>query len=455
MKKIVLMAAMLCASLPFVEAQESPSGQRCAKVILTGDIMHVSRDTMKVAPIKVYGFVRNYLNYDSRQMLTVCGGEYLLIPRDEDWNLTEEEAAALSVSHRRFDRNADPQTHLLALSTRFGLALNGPQVLGAKASGRVEGDFAGFGDKNTVLRLRLAYLNLEWKRHTLLVGQDWHPLSGNIMPEVLGMAAGAPFRPHSRTPQVRWSYSPLKHWSITTAALWQYQYTSPGPDGESASYANRTLLPELFLGLSYRNEHIYTQLGADYTRLTIRQEVPVVSSGGTTPLYSILLTNSCQSLSPTFYFQYTWGLFALKMRSTLASNLAHLNMLSGYAAVTTTGNEYMLRPVRSSVSYLNFAYGRKWRADLFLGYQYNLGLGEEYTVVFQDFDNLYMKKDVKNIHSLWRVAPSLSYNTKAFNIGLEYEWTAVNYGDINHDATVTPKRQVDGHRLCLLVKYNF
>ena len=75
--------------------------------------------------------------------------------------------------------------------------------------------------------------------------------------------------------------------------------------------------------------------------------------------------------------------------------------------------------------------------------------------MFQDFDNLYMKKGVKNINSLWRVAPSLSYNTKAFNIGLEYEWTAVNYGDINKDASVNPKRQVDGHRLCLLVKYNF
>lgn len=431
MKKIVFMAATLLVLLPFAYSQ----------------------DTNKVR-IKPYGFVRNYLNYDSRQMLTVCGGEYLMIPRDEDWNLTEEEAAALGVSHRRFDRNADPQTHLLALSTRFGLALDGPQVLGAKSSGRVEADFAGFGNNNTVLRLRLAYLNLEWKRHTLLVGQDWHPLSGNIMPEVLGMAAGAPFRPHSRTPQVTYQFR-LSPFAFQLSALWQYQYTSPGPDGESASYANRTLMPELFFGLSYRDEHIYTQLGADYTRLTLRQEVDVIAYNSPTPLYSVLLTNSCQSLSPTFYFQYTEGLFAVKMRSTLASNLAHLNMFSGYAAVTTTGNNYMLRPVRSSVSYLNFAYGRKWRADLFFGYQYNLGLGKEYIVVFQDFDNLYMKKGVKNIHSLWRVAPSLSYNTKAFNIGLEYEWTAVNYGDINKDASVNPKRQVDGHRLCLLVKYNF
>ena len=431
MRKMIVMAALLLAALPFVQAQ----------------------DTNKVS-VKPYGFVRNYLNYDSRQMLTVCGGEYLMIPRDEDWNLTEAEAATLGVEHRRFDRNADPQTHLLALSTRFGLALNGPRIWGARSSGRVEADFAGFGNNNTVLRLRLAYLNLDWGRHTLLVGQDWHPLSGNIMPEVLGMAAGAPFRPHSRTPQIAYAFH-LAQFTFHLSALWQYQFTSPGPDGESASYANRTLLPECFVGVSYRNEHIYTQLGADYTRLTIQQEIPVTVYGGTTPLYSILLTNSCQSLSPTFYFQYTQGLWAVKMRTTLASNLAHLNMLSGYAAVTTNGANYMFRPQCASVSYLNFAYGRRWRADLFLGYQQNLGLGDGYSVVAQDFDNLYMKKSVKNIHILWRVAPSLSFNTQAFNIGLEYEWTAVLYGDINPDATVDPKRHVDGHRLCLLVKYNF
>ena len=440
MKKMIIMAAMLLASLPFVQAQES-------KVILTGD-------TMKVAPIKVYGFVRNYLNCDSRQMLTVCGGEYLIIPTDEDWNMTEAEAAELGVAHRRFDRNADPQTHLLALSTRLGLQLNGPAILGAKSSGRVEGDFAGFGDKNTVLRLRLAYVNLDWQRHSLLVGQDWHPLSGNIMPEVLGMAAGAPFRPHSRTPQVTYHYR-LASFDLQLSALWQYQFTSPGPNGESAEYANRTLLPELFMGVSYRDEHIYTQLGADYTRLTIRQEIPVIAYESNTSLYSVLFTNSCQSLSPTVYFQYTQGLFSVKMRSTLASNLAHLNMLSGYAAVTTTGHDYQFRPVRSSVSYLNFAYGKKWRANLFLGYQKNLGLGKEYTIVFQSAGNPYMKKDVRNINSLWRVAPSLSYNVQAFNLGLEYEWTAVTYGDIRKDASVDPKRLVNGHRLCLMVKYNF
>ena len=102
MRKMIVMAAMLLASLPFVHAQ----------------------DTAKVR-IKPYGFVRNYLNVDSRRMVTVCGGEYLMIPYDEDWNMTEVQAQTYGAADERFDRNAVAEAHLLALSTRFGLSLEG------------------------------------------------------------------------------------------------------------------------------------------------------------------------------------------------------------------------------------------------------------------------------------------------------------------------------------------
>ena len=432
MRKMIVMAAMLLASLPFVHAQ----------------------DTAKVR-IKPYGFVRNYLNVDSRRMVTVCGGEYLMIPYDEDWNMTEVQAQTYGAADERFDRNAVAEAHLLALSTRFGLSLEGAQVFGARLSGRVEGDFAGFGTSNTVLRLRLAYVTLGKGGHRLLVGQDWHPLSGSIMPEVLGMAAGAPFRPHSRTPQVRYTFNP-EGLGLSAAALWQFQYTSPGPDGESTAYANRSLVPELFFGLHYKAHDIYAQLGVDYTNLLVRQEIPVIDYMTGATRYNHLDVGRCHSFSPTLYFQYTPGLFSLKMRSTLAQNLAHLNMLSGYAWVTQTGNELFYSPVCSSVSYVDLAYGRRWRANLFLGYQKNLGLADrDAAIVGLAFDNLYMKKGVKNINSIYRVAPSISYNTKAFNLGLEYELTGVSYGDIRNDASVDPKRHIMGHRICLLVKYNF
>ncbi len=443
MKKTLLLATLLVAAFA-ASAQDTAAVRKAGKVT-----------------VKPYGFVRNYLNVDSRRMMTVCGGEYLMIPYDEDWNLTEAQAQTLGATDDRFDRNAVPEAHFLALSTRFGLALEGAHFAGFDLGGKVEGDFAGFGTSNTVLRLRLAYVTLrrqnDFGQHELLLGQDWHPLSGSIMPDVLGMAAGAPFRPHSRTPQLRYTLNP-DGFGFTAAALWQYQYTSPGPDGESTAYANRSLVPELFVGLHYRSRQVYAQLGMDYTNLLIRREIPVTDFSTGDELYKHLDQGRCHSFSPTVYFQYTplSVPFALKFRSTLAQNLGHLNMLSGYAWAVNADGDMAYIPMLASVSYLNLAaYASRWRFNIFLGYQKNLGLADkDYSIA-----ELYMKKGVKNINSIYRLAPSVSYNTKAFNIGLEYELTGVTYGDLDpQDGTVLDNdnlRQVLGHRLCAMVKYNF
>lgn len=442
MRKYTLLIAMFCAAAT-VAAQESPKP--------------TAKPADKKASIQLYGFVRNYFSFDSRRMITVCGGEYLMVPYDEDWNMTEAEAETYGDEHR-FDRNAVPETRLLALTTRVGANLMGPQLLGASSSGKVEADFAGFGTTNSVLRLRLAYVKLNWEAserasHELLVGQDWHPVSGSIMPEVLGMAAGAPFRAHSRTPQVRYTFATPSGLGFTAAALWQFQFTSPGPDGESAAYANRALVPELFLGLNYHSRTVYAQLGVDYTDLAIRREIPVIDIYGGEP-YTTLHEGHCRSFSPTLYAQYTEGLLAVKLRSTLAQNLGHLNMFSGYAWVADAGSQDSYQPVRSSVSYLNVAYGKRIRFDIFFGYQKNLGLPDGYKFAIPA-EQLYMKKGVKNIDHIVRLAPSISYNTAAFNLGLEYECNLVGYGTLQSDATVADPHSVFGHRICALVKYNF
>lgn len=456
MKNMMIMAAAMFLSLPFASAQNDTSKVKSTGVILRKE---------SKAHIKPYGFVRNYLNYDNRRMLTVCGGEYLMIPYDEDWNITESQAQLFG-DDERFDRNAVPAAHLLALSSRFGVSIEGGQLGLWNLAGKLEGDFAGFGTNNTVLRLRLAYVTFHRKdghdmSHELLVGQDWHPLSGSIMPDVLGMAAGAPFRPHSRTPQLRYTLTLLSNIGFTAAALWQFQYTSPGPDGESAAYANRSLVPELFMGLSYRTREVFTQLGLDYSNLLIHRETPILDASGNT-LYSHLDKHRLQSWSPTLYFQYTpvSGLFALKMRTTLARNLAHLNMLSGYAWASDGAGQSAFIPMQASVSYLNISVGSRWRANLFMGYQKNLGLVDKdyHIAAAVPSDGLYMKKGIANINSIYRLAPSFSFNTKAFNIGLEYELTGVTYGQVASDGTVPNDdnlHPVLGHRVCLLVKYNF
>lgn len=430
MKKTLIMAATLMASLPFVQAQVS---------------------------VKPYGFIRNYFNFDSRHTYTVIGGEYNMIPYDID-------------TVDGVDLNDVPHAQFQALTSRFGVAITGPQLGGWSTSGKLEGDFGGFGSNNTVLRLRLAYVKLSRDGNELLLGQDWHPLSGNIMPEVLGMAAGAPFRPHSRTPQLRGTLR-WGNLGYTAALLYQLQYMNNGPSSPtnpastaSIGFANNALVPEIFLGLSYSNDAWYVQLGIDEQMLRPRTHAVI---GGTMKK----VDEAVISMTPTLYAQYVQGMWSVKFRTLLAENTSHLNQLCGYAVsgVNEDGS-WRYAPIRNSISYLNIACithpfkqssNQAITCNLFLGYIKNLGAT---TDLWNDPAtggyHIYMKggEEFTHMNSIYRIAPSVSYNIAAFNFGLEYEMTAVTYGDQAANGSIMLNdnlHQVVNHRLCALVKYNF
>lgn len=467
MKKLFITAFTL--ALVLSAAAQKPEGSPTDK---PGKAKPDTPQKVKVTP---YGFVRNYYNYDSRNTYTVCGGEYNMIPYDEKWNLSE--SAAESLGLERTDLNAVPSAHFLALTSRIGLNLAGPTLLGALSSGKIEADFAGFSTTNNVLRIRQAWMKLAWDNgdgltQELLAGQAWHPMSGDIMPEVLGMAAGAPFRPHSRTPQIRYTFA-KGNWGFTAAALYQLQYMYNGPSASvkdnvvswsstnATSFANNALLPEGFLGVNYKDEHFYTQLGVDVQPIRPRNFGYVTPSGSAKP-YQVPVDELNIFVSPTLYFQYTNNRFALKCRSTYANNTSHLNQLNGYAVsgVNADGS-WNYAPMRASISYLNFAYGKKYRADLFFGYMKNFGAVED----LYDFGSsqylIFMKggDNFTHLNSVFRIAPSISYNVKSFNVGLEYEMNACTFGDLASNGSIVLDNdafhQVIGHRVCALIKYNF
>ncbi|MBR1766497.1 MAG: hypothetical protein IJ745_05605 [Bacteroidales bacterium] len=400
--------------------------------------------------IKPYGFVRNYLNVDSRKTYTVVGGEYNMLPYDAIWNEDQSE-----------DLNDVASMQFQALTSRFGIDVSGLRLGRGNLSAKLEGDFGGFGSNNHELRLRLAYIKFSASRSEIVVGQDWHPLSGSIMPEVLGMAAGAPFRPHSRTPQLRATRHFNDVWGCTAALLGQLQYMNNGPASASdptstasLSFATQSLVPEAFLGINFKQGPCYVQLAFDGQILKPRTHALV---GGVTKKVS----ESVLSLTPTIYAQYVEDLWVVKFRTLLAENTSHLNQLVGYA-VTGVGDDgsWDYQPLRASISYLNVAYGKKCRVNLFLGYMKNLGASEDLYDFGTGNYRIYMKggEAFTHLNSIYRIAPSVSYNTKDFNIGLEYEWTAATFGDLDSRGAVLNNdnlHQVSNHRLCALVKYNF
>lgn len=398
----------------------------------------------KKVTFKPYGFIRNYAAFDSRDNLSSNSDQFNMIPKDEALNAYGD------------DLNEKKDIFLLSITTRLGLNITGPEFLGAKTSAKIESDFAGFGTSNTVLRIRQAYAKMDWEKDNLLVGQAWHPMMGDMMPDVFSLATGAPFTPFSRSPQVRYNRI-AGDFTLTATALYQFQYLSYGPDANnleksttSFDYARKALIPELYFQAMYKNGGFMAGAGVDI--LTLKPRTEYTDPDGVKMLSDELVT----SFTPTAFFSYKDNNWGIKGRVTYAQNASHLNMLSGYGVTKVKDNgEVEYGSLSSATAWIDVTYKQKLEKGtitycLFGGYGKNFGCEDDFVS-----PSMMYVRGYKNIDSFWRVAPSLLYTHNAMQIGLEYEPTTVGYGTMKADGSVDKERSVTNHRICAMLKYNF
>ena len=419
MKKTLFMAALMAMFIGGAKAQEKPS-------------------------VKLYGFIRNYACFDTRESMTSNSEQFYYMPKDEKLDANGE------------DINEQPNMMLLSITTRLGLNITGLEFLGAKTSAKIESDFAGFGTSNTVLRIRQAYAKMEWEKNSILAGQAWHPMMGDMMPDVFSLETGAPFTPFSRTPQVRYDYK-NKGFTLTATALYQYQYTSYGPDGASFNYARNAIVPELYFQAMYKNGGFMIGAGVDLLTLKPRQSYTMEStdeSGATVTGTYKCKEDPVVSISPTVFASYKKGNWGVKGRFTYAQNAAHLSMISGYGVTAVNENgEQEYGSINSASGWVDVTYKKTLKKGFltfccFAGYTKNLGCKDEFT------GPIYMRGE-KNMDNMWRVAPSVLYTHNAMQIGIEYNPTTVAYGTPDSQYKMSDTHNVTNHRICAMLKYNF
>ncbi len=410
MKKTLLSFMLLAFSILGVCAQEKPS-------------------------VKLYGFIRNYACFDTRESLTSNSEQFYYMPKDEKLDPNGD------------DINEQPNMMLLSITTRLGLNITGPEFLGAKTSAKIEADFAGFGTSNTVLRIRQAYAKMDWDKHRVLVGQAWHPAMGDMMPDVFSLETGAPFTPFSRSPQVRYDYV-NKGWTLTATALYQYQYTSYGPKGSSYDYARNAVIPEMYFQAMYKNEKFQAGAGVDILTLKPRQEFEL--NGAAYKCKEDMLV----SITPNVFASYKGDKWGFKGRVTYAQNAAHMSMISGYGVTKIKDNgEQEYAPLRSLGGWVDITYKERLKTGYltwcwFAGYTKNLGCADDIV------GDIYMRGE-KNMDHMWRLAPSVLYTHNAMQVGIEYNATTVAYGTPDSKYKVSDTHSVVNHRICAMLKYNF
>ena len=217
---------------------------------------------------KFYGQVRTDLFYNSRSNSETVDGLFYMYPKD------------VAPDADGKDLNAKPDGNFYTLYTRLGVDVTGPTLGKAKTSAKVEVDFRGSGTTYSLFRIRHVYFNLDWGKSALLVGQTWHPLYGDVAPEILNLNMGAPYQPFSRAPQVRYRFT-NKNFKLTAAAIWQSQYLSVGPSSNEAgavttvksqSFMKNGCLPEFYLGMDYNRPGLLAGAGVHVSSMSPRTE---------------------------------------------------------------------------------------------------------------------------------------------------------------------------------------
>ena len=416
---------------------------------------------------KLYGFIRNYFVFDSRESKAGTGDLFYYLPLDNKWNTTDVNNPS------REDLNASPNFTFLALTSRVGLDVSGYYHKNVHFGAKVEADFyAGLSSASSVdglsgntkvsgtaqMRLRQAYATVTWKdlplsgeqkaQVGLKIGQAWHPMAADH-PHLFSLEVGAPFGPFSRTPQMTMDASLGKNWVLSASAIWQMQYQSAGPSGASASYIKYGLTPEVYLGVTYKHKGFLGRLGADILSIKPR------NVGENADGLKVHVKDRKTSLLYYAYLQYNRGKFSFKAKTTYGEGGEHLSLMSGYAKVGELADgTWKYASLRNSSSWVSFSYGKKWQGVLFAGYMKNLGLVEEYdqTVVY------FNSNGSSNINQMYRINPQGLYNFGKFSVGLEYQWTAVQYGEgaLNKRALATENLHwVGNHRVNMMVKFTF
>ena len=388
---------------------------------------------------KFYGQVRTDLFYNTRSNSETVDGLFYMYPLDEN------------LDPNGHDLNGVGNGNFYTLYTRLGVDVTGPMLGKAKTSAKVEVDFRGSGTTYSLFRIRHVYFNLDWGKSALLVGQTWHPLYGDVAPEILNLNMGAPYQPFSRAPQIRYRFT-SNNFMLTAAAIWQSQYLSVGPKtnkpGETSTqksqeFMKKSCVPEFYLGVDYKRPGLIAGAGLHVSSITPRTQSETEDA-----IYFV--NERVTGISGEAHVKYTKENWLVSAKTVLGTNLTQTSTVGGYGITSideVTGKQ-QYSPLRTSSTWVNVAYGKKWRPALFFGYLKNLGATEEVPYGALGTGT--------TLDQLFTGTAELTYNIPHWKFGAEYSLCNAWYGDeFDAKAKAINSHSILNHRIVLVALFQF
>ncbi|MFW5851866.1 MAG: hypothetical protein ACOCWB_06565 [Bacteroidota bacterium] len=391
----------------------------------------------------ISGYVKNDVFYDTRETVSVRDGHFLLWP------------SPVALDSVNTDINNRAQLNMLAIQSRLTFRFSGSDVLGARTSGLIEGDFFGNASINS-LRLRHAFVKLKWEHTELISGQYWNPLFvTSCFPGTISFNTGTPFNSFARNPQLRITHT-LGSMSFSGALLSQVDNVSRGSyNSKSSSHLRQSVIPDAHLQFSYATKNDSTQRaftcggGIAYKQIRPRNTSVVDNK-----IYTV--DESVHGLTAIAFSKIQTSLLTIKLSMRYGENIPDITAPGGFAVQnisdTITGkSEYT--PL-TSLSYWGEIHtnGNHWEFGLFGGFFANTGTKETMSRATNPVYGL-----ATNITRLYRISPRIMYTINKFRVGLEYEYTGAVYGekfDANYKAH-SLSNDVSNSRILFTTVYSF
>jgi len=401
-----------------------------------------------VYTLNIFGFVENDMSYDTRESFAIAQELFYEFPKD------------VRLDADGNDLNAVARGRFLALTARLDVAFRSPVYKGGvSVGGKIEGDFTASNVAH--LQMRHAHGYVDVKRpfgndgaemhHRLLVGQAFHPMTDNMIPDMVSINTGSPFAPYSRTPQIRYTAT-MPYLKVTGAALWKFQFASPVmPDMADLknTYSAMHAVPEILAGIEYTGDHI--RIGTQASWMTIRPRTQAVVDGATYKIEG----EHCESWTAQAYLKAGNSHWDFRLETMYGQNVAHHLMNSGYAVTAVNGMNYEYSPLRLSNTWAEISYRstnpvHNYMFGIFGGYMKNFGTTRDAVS-----SSMIYTKWANNVDQMFRASAIGFYMYHDLKVGLEYEYTGVYYGDIQPNCTVTNTHLIGNHRASLVVLYYF
>lgn len=385
--------------------------------------------------VKFSGFVSSEAFFDSRQQITAREGDVLLYPAKE----------VLDVNGK--DINAKTNFNLSTIHSRLHAGITGPKAFGAKTSGALQFDFVGTTNGGiNMIRMRYAYVKLDWEKTSILFGQFWHPMFVlDCYVDISSWNAAIPISVLSRTPQIRIKHNLSSNLFVMGTLLTQRDYSSNGPDGVSSKYLRNSGIPEMQGQFGYKGNSIATGVLLGYKTLLPRLKTTVDGVN----FYKSDETIGSYELAG--YFKLSTAPVTYKLMGYYGQNLFNYVMLGGYAESSIPD------PVTGEVEYTNYktaAYwlevhtnGKSFQVGCFAGMTNNLGTDDE--IMGATFAR------GTDIDYVYRISPRVSWIANKVKFTLEALYTAAAYGTRDNFGKVQNAEEVSSLRMLLSCMYKF